>query len=149
MDWTESPYIAAFFAFTKKNDAERNAIYAFIETPRGIKSGGSGESQITVLGPYTPSHKRHFIQQSNYTVCVKSINYDHEFISHENIFQRGDLPEEFSQDVLVKITLPTKERMTALKDLYNYNISEFSLFQNEESLMKSMAFKEIDLRENL
>lgn len=146
LDWTESPYIAAFFAFNEKNAAERIAIYAFIETPRGVKSGGS-EPQITVLGPYTPSHKRHFIQQSNYTVCVKAQNKEHEFISHETVFQRGDMPKEFSQDVLVKITIPAGERMKVLTDLYDYNINEFSLFQNEESLMKTMAFKEIELNE--
>ena len=80
-------YIAGFFAFNEKHADERVAIYAFIETPRGIKSGGS-EPQITVLGPYTPSHKRHFIQQSNYTVCVKAQNNEHEFISHETVFQK-------------------------------------------------------------
>ena len=62
-------------------------------------------------------------------------------------FKKGETPEEFSQDVLVKITMPAGERMKVLTDLYDYNINEFSLFQNEESLMKSMAFKEIELNE--
>jgi len=147
LDWTESPFIAAFFALHERHKAEKVAIYAFVETPRGIKSGGSGEAQITVLGPYTPSHKRHFIQQSNYTICTKSHKKDHVLTTHEKIFQKEDIPNEFSQDVLIKITIPAEERMRALADLYDYNIHAFSLFQSEESLMKSIAFKEIECGE--
>jgi len=36
LDWTTSPYIAAYFAFHDKPSSDRVAIYAFIERPAGV-----------------------------------------------------------------------------------------------------------------
>jgi hypothetical protein len=49
LDWTRSPYIAAFFAFSKPQSGEV-AIYAFAESPNNTKFGSSTETQIQLLG---------------------------------------------------------------------------------------------------
>ncbi len=41
LDWTESPYVAAYFAFQEKcPDAEKASIFVYTEHPRGSKSFG-------------------------------------------------------------------------------------------------------------
>ena len=42
LDWSRSPYVAAYFAFAKREAADDVAIYAFSETPSNIKSTANG-----------------------------------------------------------------------------------------------------------
>jgi hypothetical protein len=55
--------------------------------------------------------------------------------------------ENKNQDVLIKINIPRPERLHILNQLDTYNINHFSLIQSEESLLRSLAFKEIEKRE--
>ena len=140
LDWSISPYIAAFFAFADSSKADKVAIFAYIERPKGAKLGSIGEPKIMVLGPYTRSHQRHFLQQSSYTICTQPIQKDHKIVCHEKVFETEN-PE---QDVLIKINIPFGDKIEALSELYDHNINAFSLFQSENSLMETLAFKEID-----
>ncbi len=142
LDWTASPYIAAFFALEDMNDAKTASIFAYIEMPKARKSVWGGETKITLLGSKVRTHKRHFLQQSRYTVCTKTEDEAHVFTCHEDVFEK----ERDRQDMLVKITIPRKERLRILKYLNEVNINQFSLFQTEDALMNTMAFKEIELR---
>ncbi len=71
LDWTASPYVAAFFAFDtcKINDVNRVGVYAFVPGRSGeiFKSG----QQIIPVGRYGRSHARHLYQQCSYTMCVQ------------------------------------------------------------------------------
>lgn len=42
LDWSASPYIAAYFACCNEAETENIAIYCYEEMPRGWKSSGSG-----------------------------------------------------------------------------------------------------------
>lgn len=144
LDWCMSPYVAAFFAFCERTTAENVAIFAYIDSEEGVKSGFVGEPQITTRGPYIRAHKRHFLQQSCYTIATKVLSerMDHEFVCHEDVFKQN----RQDQDILIKYVIPSSERITALKYLERVNINHFSLMQSEEALMKTLAFKEIELR---
>jgi hypothetical protein len=144
LDWSQSPFIAAFFAFELQNKAPKAAIYAYVETPGGVKMGWGGSPQINVQGPYVSTHKRHFLQQCWYTFATKAIEEDkkHQFVCHEEILKRGNK----RQDILIKIVLPRDKRTEILNNLYEYNINRFSLFHSEEALIQALAFKEIELR---
>ena len=145
LDWTSSPYIAAFFAFFERIEAEQVSIFVYIERPRGGKGGFIGNPKINVHGKYVRTHKRHFLQKANYTTCTKYLKKEKEHLidSHEKVFKH---PVGY-QDVLIKINLPAKERISALKDLDKFNINYFSLFQTEDALIKSLAFSELELGE--
>jgi hypothetical protein len=72
LDWSLSPYVAAFFAFRQADPKDgKRSIYAYCERPRGMKAGAVGAPTMRALGPYVRSHRRHFRQQSNYTICVE------------------------------------------------------------------------------
>ena len=145
LDWTMSPYVAAFFAFANHRGADVGsvAVYAYIEMPEGGKAGADSMSHITVLGPYVKTDKRHFLQQACYTICTKYADGAHSFIPHSSNFNRSP-SRVIPQDSLFKITIPVTERMTALCALQEMNINRFSLFQTEEALVETLAFDEID-----
>ena len=145
IDWTISPYVAAYFAFRRElRDVQNVSIYVYLESKSeiGLKSGGCSEPFIYLLGPYVKTDRRHFIQQSRYTICVV---HDDEwrYAPHEKAFSRCD-PE---QDALWKFNIPYSERLKVLRLLDSYNINALSLFGSEESLMETMAIREIHLRE--
>ncbi len=65
------------------------------------------------------------------------------YVSHETAFARCDT----DQDLLWKFNIPYSERLQVLKMLDRYNINALSLFGSEESLMETMALREIHLRD--
>src|ERR1700688_650632 len=112
LDWSRSPYVAAFFAFKDLasgiscDEPEKRSIYVYCEMPEGSKGGAVGEPAIRQIGPYVRTHARHFRQQSDYTIsgafdeCV-----GWEFHPHESVIgSRGD-----KQDALWKFNLPSHE----------------------------------------
>jgi hypothetical protein len=143
LDWTESPYIAAYFAFDEPDDAGRVSIFVYVERANLGKSGTGGSPMITSYGPYVRTHVRHFAQKCWYTIATQ---YDeerrrHTFCNHSLIFDDG----VENQDLLIKITLPKGERVKALAELADYNINHYTLFQTHDGLVHALASKEFDL----
>ncbi len=143
LDWTESPFIAAYFAYIS-NNKNNSAVYCYIERPAAGKGGRGGDPMISVKGPFVKTHKRHFAQKAWYTVATKwnSSKNKHYFCQHENVFNKND-PK---QDVLIKVVLPKACRDEALQYLNDHNINHFTLFQSEESLIKAIETKEFDIK---
>jgi hypothetical protein len=152
LDWTRSPYIAAYFAFARAEPASRKnvAIFAYSEMPNNSKTTASNRPQICTHGGFAlRTHARHFRQQSCYTVCVERIQTDEKtfeydsvwrFAPHEQVF----LSKDEDQDKLYKIEIPSTERTKVLSFLDRFNLNQFSLFGSEDSLMESLAFRLID-----
>ncbi len=146
LDWSSSAYVAAYFAF--RDVLQRNedvSIYAYLESRTGFKVGGN-ESYIRVMGPYVKTDKRHFIQQSQYTMCIiRDATPDGQwrYAPHEEAFARGDP----NQDLLCKYNIPHSERLKVLKLLDAYNINALSLFGSQESLMETMALRQLHFRD--
>ena len=143
LDWTESPYIAAYFAFYENLKRKRVSVYAYIETPNRVKSGMGGDPRITLMGKYVTTTKRHFAQKSWYTIATEW-SYEpkrHTFCEHSLVFDK----DSRKQDVLFKITMPASHRLEALSDLEDFNLNHFTLFQSEDSLIKTMEIRGFDL----
>jgi hypothetical protein len=139
LDWSRSHYVAAYFAFKSPLEAEFVAIYALSETPKNMKSSSSREPQVKVLGPYIKTHPRHFRQQASYTICRTFENKRWEFTPHQRVLDVGNQ----QQDVLYKIKIPGSERLKVLTYLDKLNLNAYSLFNSEESLMETLAFREM------
>jgi hypothetical protein len=145
LDWTESPYVAAFFAYwgATSTEVDNVSIYAYVDSRDGVRGGWEGSPMIKVMGPNVRTRKRHFAQKSWYTIATQwdSERQEHFFCPHERVFESSDP----TQDILIKIDIPSSDRFDALTDLSDYNINPFTLFQTEEKLIKSIELKVFDL----
>ena len=143
LEWTMSPYIAAYFAFAKARPENRVAIYAYQEYAGHGKGGFAAAPRIEQLGRYVRTHPRHFLQQAQYTVALEDEGGDLRFCAHEEALGKSSRDE---QDLIWKYTLPGSEREQALRYLQLHNITSYSLFGSEETLMESLAIREFTLR---
>jgi hypothetical protein len=150
LDWSQSPFVAAYFAFRDDPTSEslaKRRIYAYCERPRGAKGMTHGEPYIYPVGPYVQTHHRHFRQRSYYTICgsFDTAYKQWRFDSHQYAFDNAG---HLGQDYLWKFDLPSRERPKVLSQLNDYNLNAFSLFGSEESLMETMWFREQVLRKH-
>jgi FRG domain len=68
LDWSASPYVAAFFAFdSPPKEAERVAVYTFLQD---TIDGVSSDAHLFIVGPYLRSDPRHLLQQCRYSICI-------------------------------------------------------------------------------
>ena len=135
LDWTASAYVAAFFAFdSMPGTAESISIYAMLRDSTRV--GSSSKPTVDIMGPYIRTHRRHLIQQSQYS--IRTLWYPgYQFHSHDQA-----LAEEGSLGLngeLIRIAIPARERTAALIDLDQMNINSFSLFGSEDSLVRTVA----------
>jgi hypothetical protein len=144
IDWTRSPHIAAFFAFAAEaKGAKKRSIYAW--APGQFRLLGTNTPELKRLGPYVTTHRRHILQQGDYTVCPT-------FLTDEMKWRFTPHEETIASDVgsppnrLWKFNIPSTERLKVLRYLEDFNLNAHSLFGSEESLMETMAIREFDLR---
>lgn len=147
LDWSRSPFVAAFFAFRDHQDGEKpekRSVFAYCERPTNIKGMNVGRPYIRSFGPYVETHQRHFRQRCVYTICgTFDRDYGWRFDSHEDVFGEEN-PE---QDLLWRFDLPSSERHKVLGILADYNLNAFSLFGSEESLLETMWLREYVLKQ--
>jgi hypothetical protein len=140
LDWTASPYVAAFFAFDTVNRKEAPAsvaVYAFVPD----RSGGVFKAgpELCLVGPYGRSNARHLAQQCWYTWCVEKRVRDYLIRRHDEVITEAAEPD----GRVLKLKIPTAERLVALKELDLMNVNAFSLFGSEDSLVRTVARREL------
>ena len=136
LDWTASPYVAAFFAMDKPaRDVQSVSVYIFWEYTGGAKLTEDGKPAIHGLGPNVKSHRRHFLQQSQYTICTALTGENKVYAKHEDAFGNRVVV----QDLRWKINIPISARPEFLAKLHKMNINSFSLFATEDSLLATLA----------
>jgi hypothetical protein len=141
LDWTRSPYIAGFFAFRdvyrKTMEKEYVSIFAYREFCGKAKILSAQKPHICHIGPTITTFPTHYLQQSEYSVCVREKDGQTYFADHE------DVKGEKGQDDLVKYIIPMSEREKVLRRLDLMNITAYSLFDSEPSLMDTIAIREL------
>lgn len=137
LDWTRSPYVAAYFAFANASRDPHARVSIFVLCERNFKISGNRMDVVYFFGPYVKTHRRHVLQQSQYTACL-SFHDEWRFESYDSAFANGHRQQAFCW----KFTIPAAERPRVLALLDEHNLNAFSLFGSEESLMETLAARE-------
>lgn len=137
LDWTRSPYVAGYFAFAKACQEAHGRVSIFVLRQRNFKLSGNQMDVVYFFGPYVKTHRRHVLQQSQYTACL-SFHDEWRFQSYDSVFEKGHRQQAFCW----KFTIPAAERPRVLALLDEHNLNAFSLFGSEESLMETLAIRE-------
>lgn len=146
LDWTTSPFVAAYFAFRgvaldkEKRRQGLVAIEVYQEWVGGAKAGWEGEARVATLGPYVRTHQRHFAQKSRYTVCLLGCEEDLRFAPHSGVLSAS---READTDRWFRYTLPATVYQDALRDLDFHGLNAYALFGTEEALAESVFLREV------
>ncbi|MBF0512797.1 MAG: FRG domain-containing protein [Desulfovibrionaceae bacterium] len=141
LDWTRSPFIASFFAFNGDICSEKVSIFSYMEYLGGGKTWSDSDPHIHALGPYIKTHKRHHLQQSEYTVCLQTKDRHVVYGSHDEFFKQNIQ----GKDVVEMVTIPVTEKQKVLKKLDKMNINSFSLFGTEDALIETITTRMFEL----
>ena len=90
------------------------------------------------IAPYIETHRRHYRQQSCYTVCLAE-NDEREIIFKNHIDAVASNPRSHK---VKKFVLPGEEKRRVLRRLNKMNINAHTLFDNHEGLMQDLAYRE-------
>jgi len=139
LDWSQSPYVAAYFGFRDVTSyAESIAIYANTTISDNNTSETVIGAQMEMLGWDIKTDRRHFLQQSLYSICTIQRESSRYYCNHEEVLYSAK-PNHYK---LWKFILPSAERKRALKILDTYNINSYSLFQSEESILETALMRD-------
>lgn len=125
LDWSESPYVAAFFAMNNIQKSTEKVSVTVLESPR-TTSGEVGFGLHSV-GRYIAAGRRHFNQQARYTWCSTVKEGTCYFDSHANQ----------TDERLTRIVMPAADVKQALHELRQMNITEFSMLGSTDALIRS------------
>lgn len=162
LDFTKSPYVAAYFAFEQASlEAEnvaiwivdkiylyQKAVYFFEGKISNINSNHyafkdetfeevfekSKEGDFNCLFPVEPRNvnQRYHLQQSIF-LCQGN--------PYESLMNQLDFIGDIQQKTIMKVTIPTIEKNNAIRDLIKMNISAASLFPGLDGFAKSLISK--------
>ena len=121
LDWSESPYVAAFFAFNSQNNETDNVVIWLLSRSVNKKpciDKLKKENHIEFLTPYLDENAR-LINQRGLFVRTPNMQCVTEWI--KNIQIKGSID-------LARILVPKSEKEFALDSLDKMNINEFTLF---------------------
>lgn len=141
LDWSQSPYVAAFFAFKKKPErSDEVAIFVFGNTFDADLARAAEIGKVQPLGPWAAIDRRHVLQQSCYSLCWRRVGEGrYSYFSHETVAAKDDAAANEKGYLLLKFTLPWSERSNVLEDLQAMNINEYTLFGSEDALVATVA----------
>ena len=164
LDFTKSPYIAAYFAFEHADEEiEEVAIWVvnkislfqraayYFQRKIGVTLGRSNYTydDATFASVFEKSKEGDF----NCIFPTEPNNQNQRFYLQQSIFlaqgnpyepllnQMDFIKEENLAKTFIKVTLPTSERKRALRDLQKMNINRASLFPGLDGFAKSLLLK--------
>lgn len=146
LDWTESRYVAAFFAFSSLQYAFKSSLDAEIDGERkvsvfalDVEGPAIDKDHIELIVPqFKRSNERLRRQRGLFTRNRTDMFCIEDFLR----WQMHNEPEEFSRPSLWRFDLPASEARVALRDLFEMRISPTELFPGLEGAAKETMLEE-------
>jgi FRG domain len=131
LDWTTSPYVAAYFAFLDERSGPRDprAVFglsrsAVEERSNAIRAAWQSEDRppvVDIIDPLSDDNPRLVSQSGLFTRAPDGVDIEKWILTN--------FPETKPQPArLIKITIPNRDRGMALKNLNRMNVNHLSLF---------------------
>ncbi len=126
-DWSRSLYVALFFACEDFNRTKTDG-KVFVYIPPKIRCGGSNVPDYRHIGRYVEVGNRHIAQQSEYLIPI--------VFNNEWVF----IPfKEVSDHTIIEIEVNKSSKANIMKDLNDMNINRYTMYMDQDSLIKSLA----------
>lgn len=134
LDWTESPYVAAFFALENEEclAAQYVAVYAFSRLACEQLASSGIDNEIEFIRPLSNENPRLISQRGLFT----KTKYEGPI---ETWVKKHCLNRE--KAILVKIMIPSNQREIALTSLNRMNVNHLSLFPDLDGASKYCNLK--------
>lgn len=126
LDWTRSPFIAAYFAFHEEDESTGKRVVFALSLPgisslgRILEKNGLAKEVVKIITPQMDGNPRLISQQGLFTKLPLGCELES--------WSRGILPNATGNDMLIRMEIPSTEREEALQLLDAMNISHFTLY---------------------
>ncbi|MCX5847256.1 MAG: FRG domain-containing protein [Deltaproteobacteria bacterium] len=129
LDWTASPYVALFFAFSEEDDTSSKTDTRIVwmlnknsvtDKSDELEKLGKTEELITFFNPLSDENARLLSQSGLFSKCSGFFEIKSWIEQH--------FPPDQSKVTLVRIEIPNDDRVACLKSLARMNINHASLF---------------------
>ena len=126
LDWSYSPYIAAFFAFDNPASEEVNCVTIFVLDPKCSLWKNQG---CEIIYDYNPENIHQMKQEGVFTLLKHTKNTLEDFVDTSSCVDKDN--------ALIRILIPKTERLKAVKDLRLMHIDHSSIYSGIESLARA------------
>jgi len=146
LDWSESPYVAAYFAFCDADEeheaSDTRVVFALQrgtierkcrEMARSAEAGGKREAPLTFIRPMSDDNQRLITQRGLFTRAPDNFTVE-EWVT--KVFKGSSDGAK-----LLRIDIPSAQRPTAMKSLNRMNINHLSLFPDLYGAAKYCNFE--------
>lgn len=134
IDFSSSCFIALFFACENFNQSNEDG-KIFLYAPPTMRFGGNKIPDLRRIGKYVEAGKRHFAQQSQYLIPIVS-DSEWKFITFKKVIEDEN---ENNKHELREITINKSVKAKLMKALSEMNINRYTMYLNEDALIKSLA----------
>lgn len=140
LDWTLSPYVAAYFAFEGISDQRPQSDYVslysfdaanFMMAWKQIPDFDSGVHHVSVVAPSTIGNQKLLIQQGVFTL----VTVDDVMVYMKEL--EASKPEETSH-FIVEYKMPIADKPTAIRDLRLMGVTHMTLFPGVEGMCRTL-----------
>jgi hypothetical protein len=152
LDFTKSPYVAAFFAL--EDAVDDAAVYA-LNTPALWSAAPAADPSLTRehIDPRVPGNYERWFSANRWPSVWfgEPLEMDHRLVAQSGLFVLPGVLDQpldrilegypSTQPLLVKIVLPRALREPAMQALYRMNVTNASLFPDLDGLARSTAYE--------
>ncbi len=137
IDWSRSLHVALFFACEDFNRTKTDG-KLFVYIPPEIRSGGNNVPDYRHIGRYVEVGKRHLSQQSEYLIPIVYTETGErrtwEFIPFKEVAK-----SDVNDHKIIEIEVNKTSKAKIMKDLHDMNINRYTMYMDQDALIKSLA----------